>query len=181
MNRAIVLWDFSNFVIHLERTYGHDALDRFDLEGFSTALLAGKHRIRIYLVGSEGRFAKDEAAFFEKTDRLPYFYVKSFQRRADHQGNEREKQVDVYLATELVALAYENAYDIAYLISGDEDFVPAIERAQAKGKQVVAVTFRGTMSKELRRKADEVIELAEGRSDEPTSIDRFIKEALAPS
>ncbi len=65
-----------------------------------------------------------------------------------------EKQVDVCLAVQIVALAYENAYDIAYLVSGDEDFVPAIEIAQRKGKIVIAVSAQDAMSSLLKRKAD---------------------------
>lgn len=172
MERVIVFWDYSNFVINLRQVGGPEAPRQFDMAAFVTRLLEGKRRIRTYLVGSEGH--PNEHAFFGYADRLPYFYVKSFPRRTGPDGRGREKQVDVYLATEIVALAYEDAYDVAYLISGDEDYVPAIERVHAKGKQVIAVTFRDALSGELRKKADEVIELDSGGETNPVFFKHFL-------
>ena len=44
---------------------------------------------------------------------------------------------DVYLAVDLVSGAYENLYDTAIIVSGDEDFVPAIQKAQKLGKKII--------------------------------------------
>ncbi len=62
----------------------------------------------------------------------------------------------------MVALAYENAYDHAILISGDEDFTPAVEIAQQKGKIVTIVSARGMASSVLGIKSDRVIYFNEG-------------------
>lgn len=37
-----------------------------------------------------------------------------------------EKQTDVHLATDLVGNSYQNAYDTAFVVSGDSDLLPAI-------------------------------------------------------
>jgi uncharacterized LabA/DUF88 family protein len=50
----------------------------------------------------------------------------------------REKGVDVALAVDLVRLAHVDAFDVAYLVSGDGDFGPAIEVARAFQKKVIA-------------------------------------------
>lgn len=55
---------------------------------------------------------------------------------ADMRGTE-EKGVDTRLAADLVSLAWEGAYDIAILISADQDFVPAAEYLQNKGIKVI--------------------------------------------
>ncbi len=162
MKRAIILWDYSNFQAGLRAVAGANAPERFDMERFCDALTHGQDQVRIYLAGSSGKPGDWEQRFFNRADYKEGFYVKSYQRRIDRERHEREKQVDVFIATELVALAYENAYDIAYLISGDEDYVPAIERAIGKGKNVVAVTFGNQLSDELKRKADRVILLDAG-------------------
>ena len=50
-----------------------------------------------------------------------------------------EKAVDVKLAVDLITL--KNAYDIALIVSGDQDYVPAVEVVKDAGKQVVNVAF----------------------------------------
>ncbi len=47
-----------------------------------------------------------------------------------------EKGVDVRLAVEMIRLARENSYDIAYLISSYTDLVAAVEEVQSFGKKV---------------------------------------------
>src|SRR3989344_6385944 len=47
-----------------------------------------------------------------------------------------EKGVDVRIAVEMIRLARENKYDIAYLLSSDTDLVPAIEEVRSFGKKV---------------------------------------------
>ena len=48
----------------------------------------------------------------------------------------REKGVDVFLACDLVDLARRDAFDVAYLVSGDADFCPAVSIARSMGKRV---------------------------------------------
>lgn len=51
-----------------------------------------------------------------------------------------EKQVDVRLAIDLVRLANQDEYDVAYLLSADGDFVPAVEEARRLHKKVYAAS-----------------------------------------
>ena len=61
----------------------------------------------------------------------------------------REKQVDTRIAVDLVDLAHRDRYDVAYLLSADADFIPAVEVVRRLGKEVFAVaTFRGDELKE---------------------------------
>jgi len=50
-----------------------------------------------------------------------------------------EKAVDVKLATDLITL--KDIYDVAIIVSGDQDYVPAVEEVKDFGKQVVNVAF----------------------------------------
>lgn len=52
----------------------------------------------------------------------------------------KEKRVDVNLAVDMVARAMKNEFDVAYLVSADGDFVPAVEIVKETGKNVVAAT-----------------------------------------
>lgn len=51
-----------------------------------------------------------------------------------------EKAVDVKLATDLLEL--RSIYDVAIIISGDQDYVPAVQIIKDSGKRVVNVVFR---------------------------------------
>jgi uncharacterized LabA/DUF88 family protein len=61
-----------------------------------------------------------------------------------------EKGVDVALATDLIAMAWENAYDVAIIVSGDADYAGAASKVMSKGKNVEVAGFRKSMSKELK-------------------------------
>ena len=50
-----------------------------------------------------------------------------------------EKAVDVMLATDVITL--QNIYDIAIIVSGDQDYVPAVNCVKNSGKRVVNVAF----------------------------------------
>lgn len=52
----------------------------------------------------------------------------------------QEKAVDVKLAADLIVL--RDIYDVAIILSGDQDYVPAVEVVKDSGKQVVNVAFR---------------------------------------
>ncbi len=76
-------------------------------------------------------------------------------------GEWLEKEVDIMLATDMLALAFRNAYDTAILVSGDSDFCYTVETIQDLGKRVVNATFRRNSSPLLRAVCDEVIILDE--------------------
>lgn len=69
----------------------------------------------------------------------------------------REKGVDVALACDLVDLARRDGYDVAYLISGDADFVPAVEIVRSIGKRVFVAS--PDVAARLIRAADATIRL----------------------
>ncbi|HYK90390.1 MAG TPA: NYN domain-containing protein [Acidobacteriota bacterium] len=52
-----------------------------------------------------------------------------------------EKGVDTFIATDLIRLAWEDAYDIAVIASSDSDLVPAVEFIMQKGLKIVQAGF----------------------------------------
>jgi uncharacterized LabA/DUF88 family protein len=52
-----------------------------------------------------------------------------------------EKGVDTMIATDMIRLAWEEAYDIAVLASSDSDLVPAVAFLNEKGRKVVQAGF----------------------------------------
>lgn len=61
-----------------------------------------------------------------------------------------EKGVDAALVTDLLSLAWQHAYDVAVLVSGDADYIPAVEYVQSRGLKVVNAAW-GSKGHELRR------------------------------
>jgi uncharacterized LabA/DUF88 family protein len=67
--------------------------------------------------------------------------------------NYEEKETDVNIAISLVGLARDNAYDIALLLSGDSDQIPAIKQVKSlfPQKKVGAIIPIGRKTIELER------------------------------
>lgn len=53
-----------------------------------------------------------------------------------------EKETDINLATHMIAKGFQNAYDIAILVSGDTDYIKVVETLHNNGKIVVIAHFK---------------------------------------
>ena len=53
----------------------------------------------------------------------------------------QEKGVDTAIVTDMIRLAWEEAYDIAVLVSSDADMVPAVEFLDLRGRKVIQAGF----------------------------------------
>jgi NYN domain len=74
-----------------------------------------------------------------------------------------EKRVDTRLVADLIHYAANNAYDAAVLVSGDDDFVPAVEAVNALGKQVWVATWSADeLSTDLRVRCFGHLSLSDG-------------------
>lgn len=111
-------------------------------------------------------------------DALQYkngYTVKKFRRktrsaRCAHCSEERnftiEKGVDSTLVSDLLSLAWENAFDKAVVLSDDADFVSAIEYLRRKGIQVFHASFvRLEHGKAVRKVCFAVIDLETIRTE----------------
>ncbi|MGH2655930.1 MAG: NYN domain-containing protein [Actinomycetota bacterium] len=97
-------------------------------------------------------------------DKQPSFRVKIRERRTLHKGiwcntckqetkdcpncgtafqRAPEKGVDAAIVTDLLTLAWEEAFDVAIVLSSDADLIPAVERVQEKGLKVINATWAG--------------------------------------
>jgi uncharacterized LabA/DUF88 family protein len=74
-----------------------------------------------------------------------------------------EKRVDTRLVADLIHFAANGAFDAAVLVSGDDDFVPAVEAVNALGKQVWVATWSADeLSKDLRVRCFGQLRLSDG-------------------
>jgi hypothetical protein len=88
-----------------------------------------------------------------------------------------EKRVDTRLVADLIHFAANGAYDAAVLVSGDDDFVPAVEAVNALGKQVWVATWSAEeLSSDLRVRCFGQLRLSDGinafRVERPRVQDR---------
>jgi len=70
-----------------------------------------------------------------------------------------QKGVDVQLAVDLVANAYQNNYDIAVLFSGDMDLLESIKTVKNLGKHVIIFSHYHNIAKEMIKEPDMFINL----------------------
>lgn len=74
-----------------------------------------------------------------------------------------EEQVDVAIAAKLVRLSTRHEVDVAVLVSGDSDYLPAIAEAQEEGVRVYVASLPvASTSLDLKRAADGYIDMSEG-------------------
>lgn len=72
-----------------------------------------------------------------------------------------QKGVDILLATEMLFFGFNNMYDIAVLCSGDQDFLPMIQRVKDLGKLVYVVSFDHSCAEKMKRNPDQYTNLSE--------------------
>ena len=68
--------------------------------------------------------------------------------------NQKEKGIDVWIAIDMVKESFQNKdnFDYCVLVSGDADFVPALDLVKNFGKEVLSVFVPRGYSNELRQK-----------------------------
>ena len=63
----------------------------------------------------------------------------------------QEKCVDIMVAVDMLYSACTNAYDVAVLVTGDKDFVPALQKTRLASKRVALASVRNSCNKDLTR------------------------------
>ncbi|MCG8698004.1 MAG: NYN domain-containing protein [Bacteroidales bacterium] len=103
----------------------------------------------------------EQQKFFNELKKIPDFNLVLCKLRKHKRQNGNfafdVKGDNVHLAVDLVSSAYENLYDTAIIVSGDEDFVPAIKKVRKLGKKVINAYFKSTSSTTLKKACNEHI------------------------
>merc|ERR1719201_3129111 len=91
----------------------------------------------------DGQYISQRQRMFQAMQKL-HFEV----HLGDFLGGQ-EKCVDIALAVDMLHYAtVPNGYDVAVLVSGDKDFIPALLRTREKGKRVCICSMRGATARE---------------------------------
>ena len=145
-------------------------MKNFNFEKFAQ-FLAGKEKVvAIYyynaMLDKENNPDKygSQKEFFERLKQIPNFHLvlcKLLKRNII--GTDKFyyiiKEDDINMAVDMVENACDNNFDIAVLVSGDGDFVPAVRSVKKKGKIVKNIYFKNSSSKNLKNFCDESLEL----------------------
>jgi hypothetical protein len=173
--KVSVFFDGQNFYRSLQR---YDESLRVDYDrlaawitqavGGPGAIFAGAH----YYVGVSADAPPLVEGFLKGLELRPGYFVKRELRvrrtgRCPACGVEyeytTEKRVDTRLVAEMIHYAAAGAFDAAVLVSGDDDFVPAVEAVNALGRQVWVATWSADdLSKDLRVRCFGQIHLSDG-------------------
>src|SRR5262245_5729639 len=173
--KVCIFFDGQNFYRSLLRfdeslrvDYDRLALWITQAVGGPTALFGGAY----YYVGLSSDAPPLVEGFLKGLELRPGYFVKREPRvrrsgRCFTCGTEyeytTEKRVDTRLVADLIHYAANGAYEAAVLVSGDDDFVPAVEAVNALGKQVWVATWSAEeLSKDLRVRCFGQLHLSEG-------------------
>lgn len=178
MKKVVLFIDGSNFYYGLKSVYGNDkSLSNFNFLKLGEILSGDKRDLlRIFYYNapldydSNPKAYSKQQRFFEKvkgTDKVKLILARLQKRKI--KDSQRFYYVvkgdDIHIAVDMVKGAYENTFDTAILVSGDGDFVPAVEIVQEKGKSVENAYFRPSLSWHLKQECDKSIELNKGILD----------------
>lgn len=144
--RVCIFIDGQNLYFCLKDSFGNN---RIDFGRFIQKLVGDRELIRAYYYNSRQDHNAGEDKFYKHLARIPYLEVK-----LGRYGQGGEKTTDILLAIDMLILAFNNVYDVAVLVSGDGDFVPAVEEVKRLGKHVEVVMCPVGRSYHLAAKAD---------------------------
>ncbi len=171
--RLVIFIDGSNFYHSVKEVFNtHD--NEIDFRKLIDSLKGDRLLVGVYYYnapldrGYNENVYWRQQKFFADLRKIPGFHVILTNmrkiRKSDGTFEFTVKGDDIHLAIDMVSFAYENHYDIAMLVSGDGDFVPAIKRVQKLGKSVENAFFsvsRANVLKEVCNSSlflDEIID-----------------------
>ena len=148
-DRVMVFIDYRNV---LKSSFlGQDF--KLDLYSLCKELTGNRRLEAAYVFDTRAPYGLEDPA--HKThDRLRYLGFRVIARESYDPNRQEQKEVDVAMACEMVAHAYKDNYDVAIVVSGDRDFVPAIQHIQSAGKRVEVAAYSDAFSSEMLKMCD---------------------------
>lgn len=151
-NKVMVFIDLRN-VLESVNVIENSTPFKLDLYTMVIQLVGPRELVAAYVFDTRRPFGEDDkSARFH--DRLRYLGFRVVARESYDPIRKEQKEVDVAMACEMVVHALRDHYDIAIVVSGDQDFVPAIQHVQAAGKRVEVAAFEVSAGKSIMKAAD---------------------------
>lgn len=148
--RTMVFIDGQNLIHAADNYYGERK--QLDFVKLVDVLTEGLDLIRPYFFNSHPPDHYPEGWYYFLRREAGFRVIsKTLKQRGDEY---KEKGVDISLATELIAQGFNDSYDVAVLVSGDDDYDRAIRYVQDQGKVVRAAMFENNASGDLKATVD---------------------------
>ena len=171
MKRVAIFIDGNNFYYGLRKFYGKDkSLKKFDFKQFCNYLSQDNNLVKIFYYNAKLDVSENmtkynsQKDFFDNLkliDNFKLILCRLLKRKLC--GTDKHyyvlKEDDIYMAVDMVEGACDNLFDIAVIVSGDGDFVPAVKAVQRKHKIVNNIYFKFNSSWNLRKNCDNSLEL----------------------
>ncbi len=155
----VILRKHRNNAVQLD-AIGDVALKREKIKSLALALIAKEKAMKARFEG----WQVFQDGITHRFDSIEFRRAGSIQYDLFRQRFNKEKGVDVKLATDLLKL--KDIYDVGIVVSGDGDYVPAVQTVKDWGKHMVNVSFLkkngGVLpggARRLNQCTDRVIEL----------------------
>jgi uncharacterized LabA/DUF88 family protein len=100
-----------------------------------------------------------QEAYLQTLRRIDYLELRLGRAKRSNRESLKQKGVDTLIAIDMLSKAYENHYDVAVLISGDDDFLDLVKAVKNTGKQVFGVFRDKTTSSDLKNSFDKKLDL----------------------
>ena len=144
--RIAIFIDGNNFIFPLVKKW---SLSSINIDNMINAFAKGRKVIRASFYCAP--FDKNNSLkhlqhrFIDKVKKhKKMFFVKGYHKFG------KEKETDINITVEMLDMAWRDQYDIAILITGDEDFYKVIRAVQKRKKMVELYIPRSSKSKKIR-------------------------------
>lgn len=156
--RLLVLIDNAN-IIHAFSTLGFK-LDHRKLKAYFESR---GELVAVYLYTAFIKANAPQQTFLDMMSRIGLI-LRTKEVKFIRQSNgtiELKGDLDIEIAIDIFELLDE--FDTAVLLSGDSDFAPLVDWLHTKGKEVITISTRPHISRELARASDKFIDLEKFR------------------
>lgn len=128
---------------------------RLDYEEFRELLTMDRRLVKSIVYDSCTGESDYRWAFFECLEKMGFQLVVRDYLHSDKE----QKEVDVAMAMGMLTEAYRDSFDTAIVVSGDRDFLPALEALKDMGKRVEVASFMDNASNAVIEYADRFINM----------------------
>lgn len=161
----VIFIDGSNFYHSSKKL---NVVDKVNFQKLINELVRDRELIKVFYynaplnLGVNPKIYWKQQKFFNVLRNIPKVEVILCKQRKIKRNGKFEYEVkgdDTHLVSDLVGEAYENLYDTAIIVSGDEDFVSPIKRVRKLGKKIENAWFSSSSSFNLRNACDHSIHI----------------------
>ncbi len=163
--RVVIFIDGSNFYHSTKKL---KIVNKVNFQKLINELIGDRKLVKVFYynapldISANPKIYWNQQKFFNVLRKIPKFKVIICKLRKTKRKGEIKYEVkgdDTHLVSDFVGEAYENFYDTAIIVSGDEDFISPIKRVKKLGKKIENAYFSLSSSYNLRNACDYSIKL----------------------